>query len=109
MNAQRKLLISGTAVLTVLLLSGCGEMYLGAGYTSPYIGDFGPYYPGYASYYGSDFIIGGTHYRNHAGWHHFYGQSFGSHHFSRGRLPGGGRPQVRPSRPGGGYPGGSHR
>ena len=93
MNAQGKLLISGAAALTVLLLSGCDAMYVGTGYTSAYIGGYGPYYSGYGPYYGSDFVIGGTRFRNYAGGHHFYGQSFGSRHFSQG----GGRPQIRSS------------
>ena len=107
MDAQRKSLISGIAGLTALLLSGCGDMYLASGYSSPYLGDFGPYYPGYAPFYGNDFIVGGARFRNQAGWHHFYGRSVGSRHFSGGRVQDGGRLQGRPA--GGGRYGGGRR
>jgi hypothetical protein len=60
-KTTEKLLISGTAALT-LLFSGCAG-YLTGPYAGPYFGDFGPYYPGD----GGDFVVGGFHYRNYAG------------------------------------------
>src|ERR1700751_3849085 len=74
MTTRKKLLISGTVTLA-LLFTGCADGYLGGPYAGVYYGDFGPYYSGYEPLYGGDFIVGGVHYRNYAGGHHFYGRS----------------------------------
>jgi hypothetical protein len=79
----KKLLISGTAALT-LLLAGCAGGYIGGTYVGPYYGDFGPYYPG--PFYGGDFVVGGFHHRNFAGGHHLYGRSFGAEHFGHAHV-----------------------
>jgi hypothetical protein len=106
MKTTEKLLISGSAVLT-LLFSGCtGGYYTGGPYEGPYLGDFGPYYSGYGPYYGGDLVIGGTHYQNHYGEHHFYGRSFGARHFASPRRSGGFHGGG--SHPGGGAPHGGH-
>ena len=87
MTTIEKILIAGVVAALTLLFTGCA----GAGYYNtgdPYFGDFGPYYPYSGPFYDGDFIIEGTHYRNYAGGHHFYGRSFGSGH--AGGFHGGG-------------------
>ena len=46
-------------------------------------------------------LIGGVHYRNHFGGHHFYGRSFGARHFAVVQGPRGVRPANLPAVPGG--------
>ncbi|MGA8655593.1 MAG: hypothetical protein WB586_05540 [Chthoniobacterales bacterium] len=109
MNAHKKLLVSGLAALTVLF-SGCAGEYLAGPYEGPYYGDFGPYYSGYGPSYGGDFVIGGAHYPNHFGGHHFYGQSFGARHFAVAHGPEGIPAGGRAAAPGGhAHGGGGHR
>jgi hypothetical protein len=74
MKVAQNYLFLGAAACT-LLLGGCaGDYWVSAPYDGP---DYGAYY----------------------GYHHFYGQSFGSRHFDAGRGHGGGFH-------GGGYHGG---
>jgi hypothetical protein len=85
MKTNGKLLSAGAAALT-LLFGGCTGGYYGSGsYEGPYLGGFGPYFPGY----GGDLVFGTSHYHNYDGNHHFYGRSFGSRHIAVASRSGG--------------------
>jgi hypothetical protein len=89
MKPTEKPLIIGATALT-LLFGGCaGDYYVGGPYEGPYYGGFGPYYSGHGAYYRSDLVAGGSHYQNHVGGHHFYGQSFGARHVTVAHSSGG--------------------
>lgn len=85
MKTKEKPLLSAGAEVTLLCAGCAGDYYVGGPYEGPYYGGFGPYYDGYAPFYEGGFVIGGGHYENHYGGHHFYGRSFGARHFTFAR------------------------
>jgi hypothetical protein len=95
-----KILLGGIAAIA-LLMSGCAGDFVEGPYSGPYLGGYGPYYPGYGPFDDGDFIVGGFHYHNHFGGHHFYGRSFGFRHIGGIRGAGGFRVHA--------FQGGFHR
>jgi hypothetical protein len=77
-KAKRKVRIIDAAAATLLPFEGCADDYYVGG---PYYGAFGPSSSDHGPFYRGDLAIGGFRYRNHFERHHFYGRSFGFHHF----------------------------